>query len=309
MTNDARISTALPSHPKTKKIIRRLGEAGAWNLVCLILWAAANRSDGDLTGMSVEDIELAIDYRGQPGALVQALCEVGFLDGDEGGYFIHDWAEHNPWVNGADMRSAKARWNAVKRHHGATEADRQVPEWAAVRNAGGNHEDTDSNASSIPSSNARSTKVALLQTKRSNAPSPSPSPSEKKSPNGDLLQSADGETEDPVCMIVLEAYHRHLPACEQVSVIGPKRTKRLQFVDKFARQVCRKQGWSYNRADFWDSFFGECESDPWMRGEVPHKDNPRWKQNLWVLIAEDRFAAIMDRAIARLKSEESEVAA
>jgi len=44
MSQDARISVGLPGHPKTKKLIKRLGQAAAWNLVCLILWAAANRS-------------------------------------------------------------------------------------------------------------------------------------------------------------------------------------------------------------------------------------------------------------------------
>ena len=29
---DARISVGLPAHPKTKKLIRRLGEGGAWRL-------------------------------------------------------------------------------------------------------------------------------------------------------------------------------------------------------------------------------------------------------------------------------------
>ncbi len=74
MIIDARISTALPSHPKTKKLIRRLGAGAAWHLVCLFLWAAANRSTGNLAGMSDEDVELAIDWGGEPGAFVRE-CE------------------------------------------------------------------------------------------------------------------------------------------------------------------------------------------------------------------------------------------
>lgn len=162
--NDARISTALPGHPKTKKLIRRLGEGAGWKLVCLFLWAAANRPDGDLEGMSSEDIELAVDWTGDNDAFVRELVAVGFLDGEEGSYTIHDWAEHNPWVSGSGTRSAKGRWNAIKRHYGEAEADRQVPEWAAIRCT----KDAGSNASS----NARSTKTDA----GSNAPSPSPSP-------------------------------------------------------------------------------------------------------------------------------------
>src|SRR5690606_31968550 len=89
---------------------------------------------------------------------VAALVEVRFLDGEEGTYRIHNWAEHNPWAAGAESRSAKARWNAAKRHHGSAEADRLVPEYAAIRNASSNASSTTSLPSSI-------------------APSPSPSPS------------------------------------------------------------------------------------------------------------------------------------
>lgn len=82
MSTDARLNTGLPTHPKTKKLIRRLGPGAGWSLVCLILWARANRPDGDLSGMSDEDIELASDWAGENDAFVAALVTVGFLDGD-----------------------------------------------------------------------------------------------------------------------------------------------------------------------------------------------------------------------------------
>lgn len=91
MATDARISAGLPGHPKTKKLIRRLDAGAAWKLVCLFLWAADNRSDGDLSGMTDEDIELAIDWDGEEGAFVRVLAEVRFLDGEEGQRRIHDW--------------------------------------------------------------------------------------------------------------------------------------------------------------------------------------------------------------------------
>ena len=120
MAADARLSTGLPSHPKTKKLIRRLGQSSAWNLVCLILWAADNRSDGDLSGMSIEDIELASDWLGEDGALVDALVAVRFLDGEENAYILHDWAEHNPWAAGSNRRREVARSNAAKKWGVAT---------------------------------------------------------------------------------------------------------------------------------------------------------------------------------------------
>ena len=167
---DARIAVTLPGHPKTKKLIRRLGDGAAWKLICLFLWAASNRPNGDLSGLADDDIEIAVDWSGEEGAFIGALRAVGFVDGEPGAYQIHDWSEHNAWASGADLRSAKARWNAVKRHHGEAEADRQVPEWAEKRAA----YSASSIASSIASSNAKDFS--------SNAPSPSPSPSPSLKP-------------------------------------------------------------------------------------------------------------------------------
>jgi len=174
MSTDARLSTGLPGHPKTKKLVRRLGPAAGWSLVCLILWARANRPDGDLEGMTAEDIELAADWAGDNDALVRELASVGFLDGSDGAYQLHDWAEHQPWSAGSDLRSLKAKWNAVKRHHGESEANRQVPEYAAIRAASAEH------AASSNGSDAGSSSPAMRSAGTSNAPSPSPSPSPKE---------------------------------------------------------------------------------------------------------------------------------
>lgn len=115
MADDARISTALPSHPKTRKLKRRLGAEGCWSLTCLILWAANNHSDGSLAGMTDEDIELACDWEGQPGAFVQALVEVRFLEGETNSHTIHDWSEHQAWVVSRSARIEKAKKAAAAR--------------------------------------------------------------------------------------------------------------------------------------------------------------------------------------------------
>src|SRR5690606_2951978 len=99
-------------------------------LVCLFLWAAGNRPDGNLAGMTDEDIELAVDWTGVAGAFVSALAEVAFLDGEEGRRRIHDWDEHNPWASGAETRSEKGRWGALCKQHGRLEAARLMPEYA-----------------------------------------------------------------------------------------------------------------------------------------------------------------------------------
>ncbi len=124
MANDFRLSTALPHHPKLVKLSRRVGQAGAWNLVCLLAWISDNRPDGNLTGLSDEDIEIASQWSGQVGAFVAVLVEVGFLDGQADNYGIHDWAEHNPYVVGRPARIAKARADGQQRWVGTSPEER-----------------------------------------------------------------------------------------------------------------------------------------------------------------------------------------
>lgn len=107
---------------------------------------------------------------------------------------------------------------------------------------------------------------------------------------------------DRVVTVVLAAYHEILPRCQHVSVLNPKRVKRIQAADKLARQVCRNQGWEYDADAFWRAYFGQCSNDPWLRGEVANPRNPRWRQNLDVLLEEDRFAEIMDRAVSGMEA-------
>lgn len=130
MPTDARLNTGLAGHHKTKKLLRRLGPAGPWGLVCLFLWTAANRSDGDLAGMSNEDIELAADWQGEPDGFVPVLVEIGFLDGDAGALKVHDWAEHNPWAAGAEDRAEASRWAALCKRYGRDGAAERMPDYA-----------------------------------------------------------------------------------------------------------------------------------------------------------------------------------
>lgn len=131
--------------------------------------------------------------------------------------------------------------------------------------------------------------------------------SESSSPKASDSQSGKNVHQHPaterLMTAVLDAYHEILPNCQHVAVLNPKRRKRITAADKLARQVCKQQGWAYEPAVFWTAYFRQCSADPWMRGEVTNPRNPSWKQNLDVLLAEDRFAGIMDRAIAALQKD------
>jgi hypothetical protein len=102
---------------------------------------------------------------------------------------------------------------------------------------------------------------------------------------------------------IIDAYHAALPKCLHISVLNPKRKRRLGAVRKLAKQVCEQQGWPYDEPAFFGAYWAECAEDPWMRGEVVNPNNPAWKQNLDVLLAEDRFAGVMDRVIERMRGE------
>lgn len=107
---------------------------------------------------------------------------------------------------------------------------------------------------------------------------------------------------DRLVNIVLAAYHEILPKCQQVVVQNPKRLKRIREADKLAKQVCRTQGWRYDADAFWRAYFGQCLGDPWLRGEVANPRNASWRQNIDVLLEEDRFAKIMDRAVSGMEA-------
>jgi hypothetical protein len=123
MADDARMSTALPRHPKTVKLLRRLQERGGWSLVCLFLWVAENRPDGDLHGLTGEDIEIAAGWGGEAGAFIASVTEVGFLEGSDESFVVHDWVEHNPWAANRGRRIEAARAAASIRWERAAQSD------------------------------------------------------------------------------------------------------------------------------------------------------------------------------------------
>jgi len=100
---------------------------------------------------------------------------------------------------------------------------------------------------------------------------------------------------------IVDAYHELLPKCQAIATPAPKRLKKLANAAKLAKRVCASNGWTYEPETFWRGYFGVCANDPWMRGDVPNPNNDRWKQNLDVLLADDRLAQVIDQAIASMR--------
>ena len=155
MNTDFRISVSATSHPKILKLMRRCGDIAFFNLIKLWTFVAQNKPDGDLTGMDVDDIEIAAGWNGECSMFYQALLDLCLLDATEEGLFVHDWQDHNSFAAFAKERSEKAKRAAEAR-------------WGANKNIKTMPDNARSNASSM--------RQALPDNARSNAPIPSPNP-------------------------------------------------------------------------------------------------------------------------------------
>lgn len=116
MTADFRVKVGFFRHHKTKLLKKRLGLPGVVALMQLWEYAAEFKSDGDLSGMTDEQIEVSVGWEGEK-SLVAALKEedTRFLDGEERAYRLHDWHEHNPWVSDTELRSDQGRLSRLCR--------------------------------------------------------------------------------------------------------------------------------------------------------------------------------------------------
>lgn len=318
---DARISIGLPSHPKTKKLIRRIGGDGAYRLVCLFLWTAANKSDGNLSGMSDEDIELAVDWMGDEGAFVQALVEVGFLDGEVDSRVIHDWAEHNPWAAGSEDRSEASKWAALCKRYGRSGAAERMPEYAErkgypsadaaetteahagrMRGACGAHE------SAVPEDAPR---MRAVEIRSAPSPLPSPSPSLKAepaiaglspaaaspppddvadSPGGDGGQPAAPKSvpDRPPCPHdrIIALYHETLPELRRIREWNETRRRLLQR--RWAEQPERQD------LAWWRRFFEYVRTSKFLMGQTVGRDGRPFDCDLEWLVKPTNFAKVVE---------------
>ena len=131
MNTDIRLKIGFLKHIKTMKLKKRLGSEAVLCLIDLWCYAAVNKWEGMLLGMSVEDIALAAGWQDDPDEFVSTLIDIGWLDvNDDGIYELHDWKEHQLWVSKAGERSKHAqkmshiRWGG-KRKRAKQEALRE----------------------------------------------------------------------------------------------------------------------------------------------------------------------------------------
>ena len=184
MNIDIRLSLGFFEHPKTLKLQKRCGVEAVLCLQRLWLWAAGNRSNGILSGMDDEDIEIAAKWEGSEGQFVNTLVELRWLDwipesacsyDDEivetGHYVLHGWEEHQAYASKSEERHERAK----KAAHARWEA-RQAEQEQSIFDANGMLKHATSNATS-KGENATSNAPRHQDTKLIKTP---------LSPNGDM---------------------------------------------------------------------------------------------------------------------------
>ncbi len=118
---DFRVCANFFTHLKTRKLQLRLGDAGTIAHLRLFAYAAEHRPSGELTGMTVEDVEVAAEWRGLPGSFVEELISLRLLDVSEVNQTltIHNWRTHNQWVSESSGRIKNAHLQNHRRWHQA----------------------------------------------------------------------------------------------------------------------------------------------------------------------------------------------
>lgn len=127
MSKDIRITIGLCDHPKTVKLVRKVGEGGFRCLLRLWSYAACHRPQGELSGMDATDLAIASGWAGDEQEWISALVAVGFIDDNDGALSLHDWERHNPFAFHSEERSQKARAAAKAKWDKRSHANRNAP--------------------------------------------------------------------------------------------------------------------------------------------------------------------------------------
>jgi hypothetical protein len=267
---DLRLKTSWRVSLKRRLLQRKLGAEGVLALVDLWTWCAIERPSGDLAGIGDDEIEIACDWTGAPGALVAALVELRLLDGAEGARSVHDWAEHNGYCATAADRSASAKVAAAIRWHNQ---GRHAAPWPGCPLCEGN-------AVAMRSQCGRNARAMRIDAK-GNAPSPDPSPDPDPSLPRDLdpshvrgqpdvpADAGPSRAQQPLTLIgAPERVDRDAElvhaAFAQWRAKHPGRPQQLGSADKRYKQILARVREGYTRDDLLEAVEG-AHLDAWVK--------------------------------------------
>lgn len=118
MAEDFRVKTSWRSSGKRRRLKRIAGLEGVQAIEDLWSYCASERPDGDLSGLTDDEIaDECPDWDRSGAELVAALREARLIDGEPGRYRIHDWQDHQPYVTGEAERKGTGTYAAHCRWH------------------------------------------------------------------------------------------------------------------------------------------------------------------------------------------------
>lgn len=182
MADDIRFSVNFWQHPKTIKLTRKGGLEAVRSLQILWCFCAQERTDGILSGMDIDDIEIAADWRGEPGRLIELLLNGNWLERlQDGTYALHGWEERQAYVSKTQSRKEQAKTAAEKRWQKMRGVQPAMPD-DAMSNADGMRPASETHANSnadLCEQHCPQHEAAMLDHAQRNAPLPLPDPDPK----------------------------------------------------------------------------------------------------------------------------------
>lgn len=124
-----------PEHPKTVRFCALLGNPVGWAYIWK-LWRFCKkyRPNGDLTGFSPNEIELAVGWAAMDGKLFNAAVKSGFIDHDKNGTRVHHWMHRmGASIIRVDIDRLRKAADRAKRAGDPVEAKRLDDTVAALR--------------------------------------------------------------------------------------------------------------------------------------------------------------------------------
>lgn len=326
MSADIRLSVGFWDHPKTRKLIKRLGLESVRSLQILWMWCAQNRPNGMLAGMDAEDIELAAQWGGEEGKFFKVLLELRWIDETPDGHVLHEWEQHNPWASGTESRSGKARLSrlsqiapdAYRQCVAAGKTELTPEEYAVLKDSTPATEQQ--NASSTPANTYNTLGESPANASATPAPAPAPSLSIKNitrdkslvsaaepltpPPSGEIAGKVGAPKQPPLCpqTRILDLYHEilyvlpHMKIWEGDSKREGNLRARWRDCWKRGKYTTTQEGLEYWRTVF-EYIRDKC---PFLMGQVlDHEGNPRFRATLEWIVKSGNFAKIIEHKYER----------
>ena len=297
MNTDIRLNVGFATHPKTVKLIRRLGYEGAFSLVALWTWAAQNRNSGVLSDMDDEDVSIAAVWNGEPETFVETLLALRFLERRDEVLHLHDWPEHQAYVVQEPIRRARgqkaalARWGALPGLPEPSDAEASGPA-AGVPDAEPDH------ASGMPAPLSSYAPIpadpgedhALTSFERASAPS---GPDVPDAPRGPEPKAA------PPCphADIVALYHEVLPDHRRVAVLSARRRGALKARWADVGRRLRERGRPDGRAErlaWLRRFFETAAASDFLTGRLPGRDGRTYLVDFDKLMSPAGFVGVIE---------------